>query len=324
MMALLVESSSLNPAGPFAQRIDSLWWIYFAVLITVFVLVLATSAVALFHRRARIDSTPEMALHTGTDQKIMKWVLSATLATTVILFVMLILSVLTGHSLSAADSPEALHIKVTGSQWWWNIDYQFPVPSQNVTTANEIHIPVGRPVMVHLVSTDVIHSFWIPSLNGKRDLIPGKENLDIPLQADRLGIYRGQCAEFCGYEHAKMAFLVVAQDPEEFDRWLEEQRQPAPQPEDAQSRRGQQLFMTRTCVLCHSIHGTDAAASVAPDLTHVASRLRLAAATVPNDPQHLRDWVQNAQHIKPGVKMPSHPFSSDELDALVAYLETLK
>jgi cytochrome c oxidase subunit 2 len=203
------------------------------------------------------------------------------------------------------------------------VQYRDSLPQNWVTTANEIHIPVGRPVAFELVSTDVIHSFWTPNLSPKRDQIPGDEN-SLWFQADSAGVYRGMCAEFCGHQHAKMAFLVVAEPPGQFAAWLAGQRDTALTPTASLTRRGKDVFLSSSCVMCHAISGTPAGSRVGPDLTHVASRRTLAAGTLPNTRGNLTGWIVDPQVIKPGVKMPPSQFSGPDLTALVAYLETLK
>lgn len=195
--------------------------------------------------------------------------------------------------------------------------------SSAVVTANEIHIPVGTPVVLNSTSRDVIHSFWAPNIQGKRDLIPGRLTT-IWFQVDREGVFRGQCAEFCGNQHAHMAFLIVAEPPEKFQQWLRSQRRPSVEPTDGIASRGQQVFLSHTCVMCHNIRGTNAGAKNGPDLTHIASRRTLAAGTIPNNRGYLAGWILDPQHIKPGNRMPPNPLRPDELQALLAYIETLQ
>jgi cytochrome c oxidase subunit 2 len=240
-----------------------------------------------------------------------------------VLFVLLVVDFSTDRALAALSGSQPLKIKVTGHQWWWEIRYDDPTPSQMVTTANELHIPTGQPVLLELASQDVIHSFWVPNLHGKKDLIPGYTT-SLRLQADRPGVFRGQCAEFCGHQHAYMAFLVIAEPPEQFSAWLEAQRHPAEQPVNAMQQRGQRVFLSSSCVLCHSIGGSPAGGKAGPDLTHVASRQTLAAGTLPNTPGHLAGWIIDAPRIKPGAKMPPNSLAPEELHALLAYLEGLK
>jgi cytochrome c oxidase subunit 2 len=192
-----------------------------------------------------------------------------------------------------------------------------------VTTANEIHIPVGRVVHFKLRSNDVIHSFWVPNLHGKTDLIPG-HIADTWIRADRAGTYRGQCAEFCGYQHAHMALTVVAETEGQFRNWYAAQLQSAIQPATQQQARGRQVFLSSTCIMCHRIQGTDAGGAVGPDLTHIASRQTIAAATLENTREHLRQWILDSQAIKPGNRMPPNPLNAEDLEALLDYLQTLK
>jgi cytochrome c oxidase subunit 2 len=218
---------------------------------------------------------------------------------------------------------KAVRIRATGHQWWWEFRYDDPTPSNMFTTANEIHIPIGRPVEFELQSTDVIHSFWIPNLHGKRDMIPGHPTRTV-LQADKAGTYWGQCAEFCGYEHAKMRFKVVAESDADFQKWLAAARQPAAEPTTDSQKKGRAIFLGRTCVMCHTIGGTIAGAMTGPELTHLASRSKIAAGTLPNTRGYLAGWIANPQQIKPGVRMPPNALPPDELQALLDYLESLK
>jgi cytochrome c oxidase subunit II len=270
-------------------------------------------------RRRRVeepsDDRRERSMRTG--------VIVATAATTIILFVFLILDLSVGRAITTNPGPEALQVRVTGHQWWWEIQYRDSLPQNWATTANEIHVPVGRPVLFELRSTDVIHSLWPPNLNGKRDLIPGNEN-SIWFQADSAGVYRGQCAEFCGHQHAKMAFLIVAEPPDSFSAWLVRQRDTAMTPTDSVALRGQEVFLSSSCVMCHAIGGTPAGSRIGPDLTHLASRRTIAAGTLPNTRGNLAGWIVNPQAIKPGVRMPSTRLDSDDLQALLTYLETLE
>ncbi len=311
--------SSLDPAGPQAQRISRLWWLMFWVCSVIFALVIGALAYALRRgrRREEPDAAPEV------ERRIAKIVAGALAVSAVILFAFLIADFSTGRALSSLQSPDALKIKVTGRQWWWDFEYEDQTPSRNARVANEIHIPTGRPVKFEMTSQDVIHSFWAPNLHGKTDLLTGYWTVTW-LQADRPGAYRGQCAEYCGHQHAHMAFMVIAEPPDQFNAWLDNQRRPAPQPTTAEQQRGQQLFMTRACVMCHQIRGTDAAARTGPDLTHLATRRNIAAGTLPNNRGALGAWIVDSQRIKPGNKMPPNELSGEELNALLSYLESLK
>jgi cytochrome c oxidase subunit 2 len=220
---------------------------------------------------------------------------------------------------AAASQPNALTVVATGNRFWWSFEY----PDQHVVTANEMRIPVGTPVRVQLRSADVIHAFWIPRLNGKTSMVPGKTN-EMWLQADQPDVYVGQCTELCGVQHAGMLLRVLAEPPDQFNAWLAREAQPAAAPVSDQARQGQQVFQTYACGDCHAIQGTVAAGTAAPDLTHLVSRQTLAAGLIPNTPDYLRRWLDNPQTIKPGAMMPTFRLSDAELGALTAYLEGLR
>jgi cytochrome c oxidase subunit 2 len=225
--------------------------------------------------------------------------------------------------MSAHGPAHPVDIVVTGRQWWWKVDYASEWLPDRFTTANEIHIPVGRPVEVEIHSTDVIHSFWVPALHGKVDLVPGLTNR-LTLQADAAGVYPGECAEYCGQQHAKMKFLVIAEPEDAFGRWQADQRQPAPDPGSEEARRGRDVFLSKACVVCHTIRGTLAHGSVGPDLTHLGSRRTIAAGSLPKDLATLHAWVVNAPSLKPGTLMPRlDQLTGPELHDLVAYLQSL-
>jgi cytochrome c oxidase subunit II len=218
-----------------------------------------------------------------------------------------------------ARAATRLTIRVIGHQWWWEVRY----PGTPAVTANEIHIPVRTPVRVEVRTADVIHSFWVPRLNRKIDAIPGKPNA-VEFDADAVGRYRGECAEFCGLQHAHMAMYVFAEQPAVFRRWLARESSPAKPPAGALARRGQAVFRSGPCASCHAVRGTDARGDVGPDLTHLASRTSLAAATIPNTPAELGRWVLDSQHVKPGNQMPEVHLTRRQLEALVAYLGELR
>jgi cytochrome c oxidase subunit 2 len=244
-------------------------------------------------------------------------------ATVLTLFVLLVASVWTGRAIASLGAESAVTINLTGHQWWWEAEYEDSVPSQRFRTANELHIPVGRPVVFKVTSHDVIHSFWVPNLHGKRDLIPGYTTA-IWLQADQPGIYRGQCAEFCGLQHARMALYVTAESNADFEKWRMNQRREAPQPVSDDERRGRDVFLRATCTQCHTIRGTIAGATMGPDLTHLATRGTIAAGTLPNTRGHLAGWVTDAQGVKPGNHMPPNSIAGGDLQVLLTYLESLK
>ncbi len=310
--------SAVDPAGPQAGRIDGLWRVMLYLLSAIYIVVMIILAVAAFRRRERMETT---AIN---ERRYSRIVTGGVLATIAILFVLLVSSFLIGRALNADPDPaNALIIEVNAHQWWWDVRYDNPVPSQMVTTANEIHIPVGRPVMFRLNSGDVIHSFWVPNLHGKTDMIPGR-TLETWLQADRAGVYRGQCAEFCGHQHAHMAFVIVAEPVEQFQAWYQAQLQSAPPPATESQINGQKLFLSKPCFMCHRIQGTDAGGRVGPDLTHVASRQTIAAGTLENTRDHLTKWILNSQDVKPGNRMPPIPVDNNELNALLDYVQSLK
>jgi cytochrome c oxidase subunit 2 len=243
--------------------------------------------------------------------------------TVVTLIALLVASVWSGHSVASLQASSAVSIEITGHQWWWEVQYEDAVACRRVVSANEIQIPTNRRVVLKVTSRDVIHSFWVPNLQGKRDLIPGYTTA-LWLQASRSGVFRGQCAEFCGMQHAHMAFDVVAESADEFARWLEGMRQPGRDAPDATVRKGRDVFMQARCAGCHTIRGSDAAGQIAPDLTHIASRSTLGAGSLPNTPDDLANWIRDPQRVKPGNQMPPNVLADDDLHALVAYLETLR
>ena len=315
--------SALHAAGPQAARIAHLWWIAFWISAVVLTYVVVWLLGAALHRRGRVppDTDPMTIDHARTRRA--EWVVGGSVAVTVVvLLVFLVLSVSTGSAV-ATIPPGAMEIDVAGHQWWWEVTYPGDSVHDMVTTANEIHAPVGRPVQFVLTSSDVIHSFWAPSLDGKRDLIPGHTTRTW-FEADTVGVYRGQCAEFCGYQHAHMAFLIIADPPARFAQWIANQRQPAPTPMDSVTSAGQHVFLTSPCMNCHTIRGTDASGKLAPDLTHLASRSTIAAGTLPNTRGALAGWILDPQTIKPGNHMPGNNISPPDLQALLTYLQSLR
>jgi cytochrome c oxidase subunit 2 len=231
------------------------------------------------------------------------------------------------YTLAKVENPNEktpIKIEVVGRRWWWEVKY----PDQGITTANEIHLPVGIPVQIQLQTADVIHSFWVPELHGKMDLIPTRIN-NIVLQGNQVGVYRGECAEFCGLQHAHMGFMVVVQSRADFKNWLSTQQQPAAAPTDPTALQGQQVFMNAGCVFCHTVRGLDdkaidrSSVDLGPDLTHLDSRLTIAGASLTENQGNLAGWIIDAQHVKPGSLMPNMYLNSQDLQALLAYLETL-
>jgi cytochrome c oxidase subunit 2 len=307
------RQSSLHPAAEAAARIGTLWWVMFIALAASFVLVMALTWLAITRApagRAETDRSRTRRLVVG----------GGFVFPGLVLLGMLVYSL--GTSAALRRPAEGLRIEVTGYQWWWDVRY----PGEGIATANELHIPAGEPVVVELLAADVIHSFWVPNLHGKIDLLP-----DLPtrivLQADQPGEWRGQCAEFCGRQHAWMAFKVVALPRPEFDAWVLARRQARAAPKTADSpllRRGEELFFRESCHACHAVGGTRATALLGPDLTHLGSRLTLGAGRVANTDEHLARWILDPQELKPGNLMPATPLPPDDLAALGAWLRSLR
>lgn len=315
---------AFDPAGPQAAAIGAMWHLLLVVCSVVFVVLLAVFLVALLRApRADAHTAPDLAPLTTADPHARRVIVWAVAVSTFLLLVLVAASVATDRALARLPADGALQIQVTARQWWWHVRYGDAEPSRMFVTANELHIPVGRPVVLTLESADVIHSFWVPNLAGKKDLVPGR-TATLRLQADRPGTYRGQCAEFCGTQHARMAFVIVAEAPADYERWAERQRQPAREPADDLQRRGRDVFQQASCPMCHAIQGTLAGGRNGPDLTHLASRGTLAAGTLPNNTGNLAGWIVDPQSVKPGVNMPANVLPPDDLQALLAYLGSLQ
>jgi cytochrome c oxidase subunit 2 len=323
-----VLQNALQAAGPQARHIAHLWWLMFWISTAVFAAtgVAVASAVrrGIAQRRADPDTAPTQgAVERSSERTLTVGVAVAVGLTAVTVVFLFAASVWTNRAIASLGAASAVTVKVVGHQWWWEIEYEDAVASRTFRTANEIHIPVGRPVVFKVTSKDVIHSLWIPNLHGKRDLIPGYTTA-IWMQADRPGVFRGQCAEFCGLQHAHMSLFVTAETEADFERWAAGQRQPAVEPTDAEGLRGREVFLHTTCTQCHTIRGTIAGATMGPDLTHVAARGSIGAGTLPNRRGHLGGWISDAQQIKPGNHMPPNALPGEDLQALLTYLGTLK
>ncbi len=311
--------SALHPAGPQASEIHSLFMIFLAVAAFVWTAVMLALLVALLRgRRPRPDS---LATDAAAESRAGCTIFSLAVGTVVVVLALSVLSYLAQRTVFA-KSDDAPLIRVIGHQWWWEVQY-VSNPDRTFTTANEIRIPVGAPVRLKLETRDVIHSFWVPALSGKMDLINNQDN-QLQITASKLGVYRGQCAEFCGLQHAHMAFQVVALPREQYDEWLLQQLKPAQSPTDPEQQRGQTVFRERGCAVCHTITGTSAGGRIGPDLTHLASRRTIAAGTLPLTPGNLAGWIANPQHVKPGNLMQSVKLEGDELNALIVYLGSLR
>jgi cytochrome c oxidase subunit 2 len=315
---------ALHAMGPQAAHIVDLWRIFLVICTLVFAAILSVLLYAIWRApRSGADTPPDLALAHAPEKGPRRSVIAAVAGSTLLLVVLVAASVFTDRALARLSLVNAVTIEVTAHQWWWTVRYLNGGPSDHFETANEIHVPVGRPVVVRLKSDDVIHSLWVPSLAGKKDLIPGRTSL-MTFRADKAGVYRGQCAEFCGFQHALMGLLVIAEEPAQFEAWAQSQRAPAAEPVDATAQRGKSLFQSVSCAMCHTIQGTLAQGQHAPPLTHIASQQTLAAGTLANTPENLASWIADPQKHKPGTNMPATPLSQEDLQAIVAYLGSLK
>jgi cytochrome c oxidase subunit 2 len=311
------QAAALNPQGPAAAHINFLGWTMTIGGALIWLLVMGLLGVALFRPRPPI---PTVYFSGAQTRSANTGIVGGGIVMPVVVLVGLTaLTIGVMRAIANITPSSAVVIEVVGHQWWWEVRY----PNQAIVTANEIHLPAGQPITLELSSVDVIHSFWTPELHGKLDLIPGQINT-LVLQADQPGRYLGRCAEFCGIQHAHMAFVVIAHAPEAFAAWVEQQAQPAVAPAEALALEGQQVFLTSRCVECHTIRGTSALGEGGPDLTHVASRLQLAAGVLDNTAEHLAQWIDDSQALKPGNLMPPSELSEAQLQAIVTYLTSLK
>jgi cytochrome c oxidase subunit 2 len=304
----------LKPEGPIATRIDELWDVTFLIAAVIFVIVEGLLVFALFKFRER-PGREAAQFHGNTKVEILLTVIPA-----LILAGLAVPTVATVMDLSQKPTGDILEIKVVARQFWW--EYQYT--DLDVVTANEMHVPVDRPVYLTLEGDDVIHSFWIPKLTGKQDVIPGRVNnmQFIADEPDRE--YWGQCTEYCGLSHANMRLRVYTHTPQDFDAWVEDQAADAESPTDSLAAEGENIFLEGECVNCHAIRGTEAQARSGPDLTHFAARNTFAGAMFKNNTENLAAWLRDPPAMKPGSLMPDYGLSEDEIDALVAYLQSLR
>ncbi len=313
--------SALDPHGPAAAHLASLWWVMLAFGTAVWLLVIALMFAALLRRRR---ATAEAAPDDSNQDTGRNWPIFGIGLALVVLAIVFIYNIYTLAKVEDPPNLPGIQIQVVARRWWWEVRYT----DTGIETANEIHIPVGVPVHIQLTAYDVIHSFWVPQLHGKMDAIPTRIN-NITIQADQPGVYRGQCAEFCGLQHANMGLLVIAQSQADYNDWLHVQEKAAVAPSNPSAMKGQQVFLSAGCAFCHMIRGLDDTDIVrtdvrlGPDLTHLQSRMTIAAATLPNNQGNLAGWISNAQHIKPGSLMPPMALNGTDLQNLIAYLETL-
>lgn len=308
-----------DPISTPAQAILELSWLVLWICAGIFVIVsglLIYTLIRFRRRRADNDEPPQVY---GSNQIELAWTVLP-LLTVVVLFLVTTRTIKAVQN--AVPPAEALHVTIVGHQWWWEIRY----PALGIVTANELHVPVStqaqrRPTFLKLASVDVVHSFWVPRLAGKMDVIPNRDNR-MWIEPLEPGLYLGQCAEYCGTQHANMLLRVIVHAPEDFARWVVAQQQPPGH--DPAVQAGRALFQATACVSCHTVHATGANGTFGPDLSHLMSRATLGAGVVENTPQNLRAWMRNPQHLKPGNLMPDMKLTSQEVEHLVAYLLTLK
>jgi cytochrome c oxidase subunit 2 len=310
----------LDPKGPEAATVAWLTWSFIGLCAVIFVLVLAALLVALA-RRHRDRADPAEA-DPGLERRVGTIVASLAILTGVIVTGLTVLSFAAQQRVFGAADP-AVEIEVIGHQWWWEIKYDDPDPSRTFVTANELHVPVGKLVRLKLSSTDVIHSFWVPSLMGKADLVPGRDNT-LSFTADKPGVYGGQCAEFCGLQHAHMGIRAFVDAEADYEAWKAHQVSSALQPATTSQSMGELAFMTNPCASCHAIRGTGAGGALGPDLTHLASRTTIAAGTAELNRGTLAAWITDPQGMKPGANMPTMQLEPADLDHLLDYLTGLK
>jgi cytochrome c oxidase subunit 2 len=307
-----VNGSIFVPASPQAAAIANLFWLTIVVAVIIFAGVTGVVIYSVIAHRERPGREP--ASFRGNGRLEVAW----TAAPTVLLAVVLTLSVRTMNQVSTPTSAP-IEVSVVGHQWWWEFHYA----ASGVTTANELHVPVGQPILLHLSSADVINSFWVPQLAGKADLVPGHP-FSMTFTANEAGTYDGQCAEFCGVAHAGMLLRVVVQAPADFAAWTQAQSRPVPAPVVDAAVRGRDLFLSQPCGTCHAIAGTPASALIGPDLSHFGSRATIGAGVIANTPANLALWLIDPNSIKPGSLMPSFHLTPAQASDLSAYLESLQ
>ena len=310
----------LGPTGgPIAGKLAGFGWVVLGVAMAVVVVVTALLVAAI----ARHRSEPEAGGEPRRRGRGLGWIHWGGMIIPVVILVLLFFQSL-GLLEQLAAAPRArVTIRLTGHRWWWDAAYLAEDGRTVIPTANVLHIPAGEPVRLELETADVIHSFWIPTLAGKTDLVPGQHNATW-IQADTPGTYGGQCGEYCGQQHANMMLTVIAEPRAEYERWLAAEAAPAVEPTDGAPREGAAVFAGRACAGCHTIRGTMARGRVGPDLTHLARRPTLAAGILANSPANLATWIAAPQAVKPGAQMPHVPLPADELQALLAYLQSLQ
>jgi len=313
---MIAPLNYLTGSGPLAHPVVALTWGLLIISIVVVVLVTGLVIAGVLARRMKTGQVAQVAIKPHGDG--LRWLWVGMGLTSITLIVSLVWTVAVIAQINTPASPSPITIRVIGLQWWWRAVYQPHDPGQSFETANELHIPVGIPVRIELIGGDVIHSFWIPQLNGKTDTIPGRTNV-MWLQADKPGVYAGQCTEYCGLQHAKMSAVVIAESPAAYAAWQVHQRALAA----ADASQGRAVF-SQACAKCHAVRGTDAKGPDGPDLTHLMTRASLAAGAVPNTLGALEGWIANPQGVKPGAQMPATHLTGPQLQAVAQYVETLR
>ncbi len=307
----------LDPKGPVALQESNLFWFILVVSTVVFVIVVSALLYSIIRFRGR-PGAPEPAQFHGNTKLEIGW----TVVPSLVLLGVLVMTITTMFSIQQPASPNTITVNAIGHQWWWEFQY----PNEHVVTADEMWIPTGTVVHVNLISDNVIHSFWVPQLSGKTDVIPGHDNA-MWLQADAAGWFRGECAEFCGTQHAHMDFLVHAVSNSDYQAWVQQQQSVATQPTTALAQAGEKYFATSPCISCHLINGVTNNANaklIGPNLTHFGARQWIAGGVVNNTPENLAAWIKDPQAVKPGSDMPKLNLSQSQIDELVAYLESLQ
>ena len=331
MVGCRYDDSTFNTHGPAAHSIANLSWFMTILFLVTIVIMWALLALAFYKRRGSLAE--HAPIDAGGGQM---WIaVGGIVIPLIVLTILFVLGLgllrdfpihgmhggMNQQQMAMMMKPE---IRIIGHQWWWEIQYLSDDASQAFTTANELHLPTGRPVNIEVKTADVMHSFWVPALHGKVDLIPGQPNY-IRIEASAPGEYKGQCAEYCGEQHAKMRILAIAQQPDEYQAWREAQLRDSIEPAAAAAKAGQQIFLAGPCSMCHTVRGTIAGGRVAPDLTHIGGRQMIAANVYRNNDAYLEAWITHAQSLKPGSEMPNlTQFNGEQLADLVAYLRQLQ
>jgi cytochrome c oxidase subunit 2 len=313
-----MNTSALATGGPLSAEIAQLFWFFVAIAAFVYLVVIGFLVFSLRRREGARAALPDSHAARRAVRAI-----GIAVGLTAVTLVVLAVSDFLSNRVIAATPRDPLRVRVTAHQWWWEIEYVDADPTRRVKTANELHLPVGRPVLLEMTADDVIHSFWAPELNGKKDLLPGYTTT-LTLVAARAGDYTAECAEFCGFQHANMRVAIVAHDPGDFGHWYDAQLAPGAEPASPELLRGRDVFLGSTCVMCHNITGTDASGSTGPDLTHVGSRRWIGAGALPNDPARISAWILDPQAIKPGTHMPATQLEGQDLTDVANYLASLK